>query len=397
MINVSNIRKEDSNGWIYLKCDINVSGMKNPFEERTMWLAVEPDMGGYLDASVYDPFVLVPLILGMFYHQDVHIDGNISPKLYHNIKHYLMRIFDNFSDETAPVNFTVKGFDTINGELGSMIGTGISCGVDSLTTIYDNFIMEDDPNYKINNLFFVNTGTHGDYGEKSLNRWKERAALNRGAAEELGLPMHLINTNYHAFTHKIDEEKIGYLAIWSCFIALQKCIKRYYASANISYEEICEFYKLSRDFDLSEYCESYMPHLLSTERFELVVDGCQYTRAEKTERISDWEFAQKHLNVCVTPLEHAKNCSGCNKCMWTLIPLEAMGKLDNFSQVFDIEKYKRISFKWKCKFVAHYGKDSMETSIVRYARKKHLRMPSMIVAKSRAALGNAKAKIVDKK
>ena len=396
MIKISNIRKETDKEWVYLKCDIDVTGMESPFAEKTIWMGVEPDMGGGLDTTVYDPFVLVPLILGMFYHQDVHIEGNISPKLYHNVQHYLIKIFDNFSPKTAPIKFTVNGFDTIKGEIGSMIGTGISCGVDSLTTIYDNFVLEEDPNFKINNLFFVNTGSHGDYGEKSLQRFKERAKLNRGAADDLGLPMHLINTNFHVFTHTIDEEKIGYLAQWSCYIGLQKCIKRYYVSGNISYEEICEFYKNSRDFDLSEYCESYMPHLLSTERIEIVVDGCQYTRAEKTEHISDWDFAQKHLNVCVTPLKHARNCSCCNKCMWTLIPLEAMGKLDKFSQVFDIEKYKKNSFKWKCRFVAHYGKDTMETSIVRYARKKNLSMPGTVVAKSRTMLGRAKAKIVDK-
>ena len=162
-------------------------------------------------------------------------------------------------------------------------------------------------------------------------------------------------------------------------------------SGNLSYDEICEFYKLSKDFDISEYAESYYPHLISTERFELVIDGCQYTRAEKTEKISDWDFAKRHLNVCVTPDKDGHNCSHCNKCMWTLIPLEAMGKLDEFKKVFDIDIYRKDSFKWKCRFVAHYGKDSMETSIVRFARKKGLKMPLFIVAKIRTAMGRCKA------
>ena len=77
--------------------------------------------------------------------------------------------------------------------------------------------------------------------------------------------------------------------------------------------------------------------------------------------------------------------------MWTLIPLEAMGKLDEFKKVFDIDIYRKDSFKWKCRFVAHYGKDSMETSIVRFARKKGLKMPLFIVAKIRTAMGRCKA------
>ena len=193
--------------------------------------------------------------------------------------------------------------------------------------------------------------------------------------------MYLINSNYHAFTHKIGEQKIGYLAIYSCVLSLQKYIKRYYTSSNLSYDEIAEFNRLSRDFDIAEYCESFMPHLISTECFELVIDGCQYTRAEKTERISDWEFAQKHLNVCVPAADKGHNCSCCNKCMWTLIPLDAMGKLDKFKEVFNIDVYKKNVFRWKCRFNARYGKDSMETSIIRYAKKNGLKLPPRWFAK----------------
>ena len=377
MFKLSNLKKFTKDNWTYLSCDFDVTEIKNPFQEKTMWVAVEEKNADMLADNVYDPFVLVPVILGMYYKQNVHIDGNISPRLYHNMQHYLMNIFDRFSDHTAPVKFTVNGFDTVKPNGGvNLIGTGISCGVDSLVTIYDNYINEKDPDFKINSLFFVNCGTHGDYEDKaSHKKYWDRVALYKTGAEDLGLPMYLINSNYHAFTHKIGEQKIGYLAIYSCVLSLQKYIRRYYTSSNLSYDEIAEFNRLSRDFDIAEYCESFMPHLISTECFELVIDGCQYTRAEKTERISDWEFAQKHINVCNSLDSGAQNCSYCNKCMWTLIPLEAMGKLDKFKKVFNIYVYKKNAYKWKCSFLSHYGKDSMETSIIRYAKKHNLSLP----------------------
>ena len=320
MFKLSNLQKFTKDKWTYLSCDFNVTEIENPFQEKTMWVAVEEKNADMLADNVYDPFVLVPVILGMYYKQDVHIDGNISPRLYHNMQHYLMNIFDRFSDRTSPISFTVNGFDTVTRGGVKLVGTGISCGVDSLVTIYDNFVNENDPNFKINSLFFVNCGTHGDYEDPaSHKKYRDRVALNKTAAEELGLPMYLVNSNFHAYTHKIGEQKIGYLAIYSCVLSLQKCIKRYYTSSNLSYDEIAEFSKLSRDFDIAEYAESYMPHLIVTENFELVIDGCQYTRAEKTERISEWRFAQKHLNVCVL---QADNCGCCNKCMRTLIPLK---------------------------------------------------------------------------
>ena len=237
-------------------------------------------------------------------------------------------------------------------------------------------------------------GSHGDFENKRTRRiWLDRIKLNQEAAKELELPMYIVDSNLHAFTHKIGEEKIGYLAGYSCALSLQKYIRRYLTSGNLSYDEIMQNRELSRDFDIAEYCESYMPHLISTERFELVIDGCQYTRGEKTERISDWNIAQKYLNVCVRPVNHGQNCSCCNKCMWTLIPLEAMGKLDKFKGVFDINLYKKKSYKWKCSFASHQGKDSMETSIIQYCRSKNMKLPPMIVAKTRTSMGTLHGKL----
>lgn len=418
MFTISNLRKESHEGWTYLKCDFTVTEIESPFEEKTIWVAVEDKNADMLSDELYDPFVLVPTILGMYYRQAVHIAGNISPRLYHNVTHYLMKIFENFSDYTSAIAFTVDGTHPMGGQRGNLIGTGISCGVDSLLTIYDNFEKTDDTDFKLNSLFFVNCGTHGDY-ENSASRqlWIDRAALNKRAADALGLPMYLIDSNYHAFTHKIGEQKIGYLAIYSCVLSLQKCIRRYLTSSNLSYDEIADCRKLSRDFDIAEYCESYMPHLISTERFELVIDGCQYTRAQKTERISDWSIAQKYLNVCVSPKaeDHGANCSCCHKCMWTLIPLEAMGKLDKFNNVFDIDIYYQNADRYKNQFVFDYGKDAMESSIVNYCKEKGMHMPSYHQAKAterrkvfwsrvmhsywngRAFLGRTKQKILKNK
>lgn len=396
MIEVKNLRKENWGGWTRLTVDIDVTDISNPFEEKTMWIAVEDNNGDMLSDETYDAFVLVPLILGMYYHQDVHIAGNISPRFYHNITHYIQRIFDNFSDKTTPIKLTVDHLAAIQDAPGNLIGTGISCGVDSLVTIYDNYVECKDPNFRINSLFFVNCGTHGNFeDEKSRNIWLDRAALNKKAADALGLPMYLIDSNLHAFTHKWREQTIGYLAIYSCILSLQKEIKRYYTSSNLSYDEIADNRQLSRDFDIAEYCESYLPHLISTERFELVIDGCQYTRAEKTERISEWNIAQKYLNVCIEPIDHGKNCSHCNKCMWTLIPLEAMGKMNKFKEVFDEDVYAKYQDQYKRMFVYDYGKDSMETSIVDYCRKKGLPLPSSAYVKIRHLFGAAKRLIMN--
>ena len=280
------------------------------------------------------------------------------------------------------IDVEVAGFDTVKQIANPLIGTGISCGVDSLVTIYDNFILEKDSDFRINSLFFFNCGTHGDYeNPETQKRFEDRINLNKQAADALGLPMYTVSSNFHAFTHKIGEQKIGYLAIYSCALSMQKYVKRYLTSSNLSYDEIMINRKNSRDFDFAEYGESFFPHLISTENFELVIDGCQYTRAEKTERISDWEIARKYMNVCLTPVNSGHNCSACEKCMWTLIPLEAMGKLENFKEIFDIDIYKKNAMFFKRKFVARIGKDSMETSVISYAKERGMNIPTPLLSK----------------
>ena len=397
MFTVKNLRKESKNGWTYLICDFDVTEIENPFKEKTIWIAVEDKNEDMLTDDVYDAFVLVPLYLGMQYGQDVHIEGKISPRLYHNIKHYLMRIFDNFSDDTKSVNFMVDGFKIAEKGPVDLIGTGISCGIDSFTTIYDNFIETTDENFRVNSLFFANCGTHGDYeDEKTRKLWLDRALLNKRAADELRLPMYLIDSNFHAFTHKIGEEKLGYLAIYSCALGLQKYIKRYVAASSSSYDDNSRFSLIERDVDIAGYAETYMPHLISTEGFELVIDGCQYTRAEKTEKISDWNIVQKYLNVCVHPKEHGENCSACSKCMRTLMVLDTINKLDKFKNVFDIETYYKKNRYYKYFFVAHEKKDIQSYALIRYLRQHKFKLPTKIFISIRYGIYNFIIKAVRK-
>ena len=167
-----------------------------------MWFAVKDENARMLADDVYDAFMLVPLYMGMFYGQDLYLHGKVSKRLHKNVMNYMQRILCDFSDDLSRIDVKVDGFAEAQGEQ-NIIGTGISCGVDSLTTIYDRYIHEEDPEYRINALFLFNCGTHGDYGEKSEKLWQGRYEQNKSAAEELGLPVCQVNSNLHAFTHKL--------------------------------------------------------------------------------------------------------------------------------------------------------------------------------------------------
>ncbi len=376
MIEISNLRKYTRGDLTRLEVDINFTDMESPYSERTLYFEIDKKFSYMLADDTCDAFVLIPLYLAMLHKQDLHIHGRISAKLYQNIKWYVQKIWCDFYDGLSPINFTVDGFIPPPKKRGKLIGTGISCGVDSLSTIYDHFIRERDANFRINALFYFNCGIFGEFGDP---QWLE-LTLNRNepgkrAAKDLGLPCYYLNSNLHAFRKLADMNKLNFIAVYSCALSLGNAVSRYYISSGTNYQEIKQFNDHYHNRDMSGFAESYLVPLIQTERTELIIDGCQYRRVDKLKNIVDWDIARKYLNVCWQYTPDGSNCGGCGKCLRTLLPLEIMGKLDDFVAVFDIEKYHALSFRYKIHCLKNYGKDPFETENVDFARENNFPMP----------------------
>lgn len=345
-----------------------------------MWFAVKRENADFLTTEVYDPFVLVPYYIAMHYGQDLKICGKVSKLLYKNLTNYAQRILQDFSDEMKPINFTVDGFGRPE-QVDSIVGAGISCGVDSLSTIYDRYVKEQDPEYRISALFLFDCGTHGDYEDAASHKlFRARYEQNKSAADDLGLPIYMVETNLHAFTHKIAEQKVGFFALWSCMLCLQRKVSKYYVSSGFAYQDIVDFQLHCHDFDMDGYCGSYMLPLIQTESIRLIYDGAQYKRTEKTKNIADWDIAQKHLSVCVKVKETAENCSCCPKCFRTLIALESLGKLEAFSNVFDLEKYSKTRFHNLCTAIILCNDDSFDADNIVFAKEHNVKIPPKWIA-----------------
>ena len=355
-----------------------------------------------LASDVYDAFLLVPLYLGMYFKEDLYIHGCVSKRLYKNVMNYLQRILCDFSEGLSRINVHVDGFKAADGK-PEIIGTGLSCGVDSLSTLYDRYVNEDDPDYRISALFFFNTGWQGDYyNEGTKKLCIARYNMNKPAADELGLPFYLVDSNFHAFMFRFRTgghlASMGYFANYSCVFGLQRAVKMYYTSSCLSYYQILEAGEKYRNRDICEFSESFLVPLIKTEQLEIVIDGCQYERSIKTERISNWNIARKYLMPCSlwsSSTDDAHNCSICWKCLRTLIAIEAMGKLEEFSRVFDIDAYRKHSFAYKCDIVLNRNtRDVHKLDNYNFALKHGLKMPSYLTARlyflSRRALNLTK-------
>ncbi len=393
MFAIRNLRREKKSGWTYLKVDLDVTETENPFTEDTVWFAIRNKDADMLTDDVYDAFVPFALYLGMFYHQDVHVEGKMSPRLYHNLTHYVMTIFDNFSKHTQRVKLIVDGFREAKKGKKDLIGANFSCGVDSLNTVYSNFIETDDKRFKLNSLFFFNCGQNGYFGEERTKKlWLNRIKMHHEAEKLLGLPTYYIDSNLHAFySRELPISHIGYVSLLCCALSVQRYVRRYLFANNLSYDEILEGGLDYRDKDLFEYSESYILHLFSTERVEFVIDGCEFTRAEKLERLCDWEVALRGLDVCWNPDENGHNCGVCVKCARTLLVLEAMGKLDNFKDIFDLDAYRKMRQANLCGHVI--ANNAQANGVIKYLKEHRVFIPPKIYAFPRYLLYRAHRKI----
>lgn len=380
MITLSNIRKEAQENYTRLSVDFSWDGADCPFRETTLWFAVKNENADFLTTEVYDPFVLVPYYIAMHYGHDLKICGRVSKLLYKNLTNYVQRILQDFSDEMKPIRFTVDGFG-LPEQVDSIVGAGISCGVDSLSTIFNRYVKEQDPEYRISALFLFDCGTHGDYEDETSHKlFRARYQQNKSAADDLGLPIYTVETNLHAFTHKIAENKVGFFALWSCMLCLQRKVSKYYVASGLFYQDIVDFQKHYHDYDMDGFCGSYMVPLIQTESIRLIYDGAQYKRTRKMQNIADWDIAQKHLSVCVRVKETAENCSCCPKCFRTLIALESLGKLDEFSGRFNLKKYYETRFKNMCIAIVDSKTENFDADNIAFAKSHGVKLPPKVVA-----------------
>lgn len=363
-------------GWSRLVADIH-SDIKRRDNESTIWIGVEEENQYMLTDDVYNAFLILPVYMAMYYNTDLYIDGFVSKKLYRNVVDYLQPILCSFSDNLHLINVHVNGFKEANVCENRINATGFSCGVDNLSTIYKYYVQEKDNDYKLNSLFMLNCGWHGEYGsKKTIDIFKARYEMNKPAATTLGLPAYMVDSNLYAFLSFLGDQAM-YFGIYTCVFALEKVISKYYLSSGNSYGELMRFGYKNRNGDFSGYGDAMAIPLLHSDKLVLISDGCQYRRTDKVEGIASWDIAQKYLNVCYVN-DASENCSVCSKCIITLLSIEALGLLDAYSSVFDLEKYKKIAYEEKCNLVKHNGRQDFATENYDLFKEKGKKLPSKL-------------------
>jgi len=309
-------------------------------KQQELWYSVDKKYSRYLTNEKLDGFLVGVLPLAMRLKEDITVRGGVSEKLYHNLTNYYIHINHLEIPYLKPVRIIPDTLvDGKQYDCEGAVGTGFTGGIDSFFTIFQYLLAGDVlPNYKITHFIFTNVGSHGH--EKSLGQasrvFNSRYEILRGWPEELGIDFIKIDSNLNEFYN--DPYTSTYQARHlSCPLLLQKLFRRYYYASGARYRDSI----IGITNDISDI-DALAVHLLSTETLEFILSGSQYSRVEKTKQLLAVDVTNRLLNVCVANQEDGKNCSKCSKCRRTLLTLEILGVIDRYSEVFCLDKWKKI-------------------------------------------------------
>lgn len=318
---------------------VSVDILEKDERKRELWFSIPEIYENNMCIEQYDGFLVGVLYLAMKNGEDIYIKGKVSSKLLFNINNYVIPLLCSFSKKLKKIKVTSEEISNYNFN-GKGVGTGFSGGVDSFSTIYDHYELEENNEYKINSFLFLNVGSHGN-GEEEIvySKFMKRYKYLKKFPEELGLEFIPLNSNLYEF-HPWGHQLTHTLTSVSGILILEKLYRKYYyASAGLSYLEIFENYQYYLEKDIG-ILDNILLSLLSTESTELIADGTQYTRVEKVRNIINYEPVYRYLNVCVSGEDNHENCSVCSKCCRTLMTLDSLGKIDDFKDLFNISKYR---------------------------------------------------------
>lgn len=337
---LSNLRIErQKDDWSRLVVDVEAGWTTN----SQLWVATPVEYESYLTSDVYDSFLVAAIWPAMVYNENIEIDGEVSPRLFYNIQNYVQHAIKAFRLDTSFVDVKVKGVKVAE-QIGCHVATGFSAGIDAFATVIDRYVDEVDCTKRIDTFAFFNVGSHGGGRKEAREIFDNRYDLIKGYPSSEGLPFIKLDSNLYDFYEDHWEYFAGcFTRAFGC-LAFQRQVKYYYCSGEYSYyEHMTNLYDISKS-NMDEMAELYIWNLLSTERMELILEGAQYSRMEKTIKVAAYEPARQYLNVCINHWGDstvAENCSHCLKCTRTMLSLDIIGKLDCFSDLFDVEWFRK--------------------------------------------------------
>lgn len=297
----------------------------------------------WVDTSRSDCFLVGLLYAAMYENADLHISGTVSERLLFTVNEYVVPMMNGLEPSLAKIRITADAVSSAANPDAVHNGTGFSGGIDSFHTIMRRGMDSDTPEkFRIDTLFFFNVGSHGMGAASERQKWLEekfhrRYEFLKGFAEEKGVPFIPVNSNIHSFYRTGHLQNDTPASISAALFASRKLAHYYLASPGYTYYTLIRCSN-TQNGEIALINDLILPHL-ATESFQPIADGGNASRFDKTTAIATYAPTRKYLDVCGNPQTVSGNCSTCFKCKRTMLTLDMLGLLNNFSGVFDLSKF----------------------------------------------------------
>lgn len=332
--------KQAENGRVRLCSDITI----NEFTE-TLYFEVDSRWSDYLVLEVSDCFVLATLERAMKNSWDIQFETPMSEELYYGLTTYTIPVYARNIKMFHEIELIGK---TSNEPIPSenRAATGFSAGVDSFYSVLKHIDNDKCPNHNITHLVLAANGAASTgISERATNEWMQASVKKlKPYADELNLELIDITGNIDLFYAK-DKCLNGDVITTAGFIyALQKLFGIYYWGSAYP-GEVLKFHPHD-----GGYFEDLAVPYASTKAIRFYHSGSETNRIGKVRYIAKNPIVQKSLTVCGSL--DGKNCGQCVKCLRTMAEINALGYLDDFSESFPVENYKRKSTIYLAKEIA---------------------------------------------
>lgn len=316
----------------------------SPIQE-SVFFELPEQYSDYVNSDSGDCFMLALLYFAMRRGEDLHIGTTVSEQLINSLNSDAIKLIAAYNLRLKPIRISAD--NTAVFPVGNGAGTGFSGGVDSCYSVASHSGKGVAGRPQLTDLFFFNVGTHGlartlEEAETTRRKFKTRfEKFSRGAATT-GLPYVQVDSNVNSFLPDNVSAAISLVNAACAYLLSRRLGTYYFASPGYNYSQLISYIITmvpEARIDISVIEPALMP-LLST-KMQLVADAVEISRPQKTMAIADMSLAQHFLNVCNSLHTVEKNCSECLKCRRTMTDLELLGKLDAFSDVFDVELFRR--------------------------------------------------------
>jgi hypothetical protein len=337
-----------------------------------VWFEVNESHGS-LVSDVGDAALVGLLVPAMAQGGELEVKGPISDRLVFNLGR-LQAVLRLVMPQLRPLQINVGSVVDDAASQAPGVATGFSAGVDSYAALADYHFGNPPPRFRLTHLLFNNVGAHWAGGDETFHRRYERL---RPIAERMGLPFVKVNSNLDAFYAGFTFESTHTFRNAAVALLLQRGIGTFLYASGYGYADT-----FVGEASSSNHSEAVTLPLMSTGAVSALSVGSEYSRVEKTLKLTSIPDTHDSLDVCF--FEHAGsriNCSICEKCLRTMFTLELAGALDKYSKCFDKVAYMQHRENYLADLLG--SASPLACELIHYASQISFEFPNTSLAKHR--------------